>query len=103
MANERDVLKLFAPRSTFIRPLLDEVIEPAEPPTIVLSHLDSTLLEASIEKKLNRTELKHVSRGVLEALSVMHSEGYVHAGKLAPMQLPMINNHHHSYSALATH
>ncbi|KAL1861716.1 hypothetical protein Daus18300_008685 [Diaporthe australafricana] len=44
-----------------------------------MSHLDSTLLEASIEKKLNRTELKHVSRGVLEALSVMHSEGYVHA------------------------
>lgn len=82
VTNERDVLKVFAPRSKYIRPLLDEIVDPAEPATIVLRHLQSTLLQASIQQKLNRTELKCVCRGVLEALAVMHNEGYVHAGKL---------------------
>lgn len=86
VANERDVLKVFTPRSKHIRPLLDEIIDPAEPTTIVLSHLQSTLLQASTRQKLNRTELKHVCRGVLEALAVMHSEGYVHAGKFPQWQ-----------------
>ncbi|KAK2601336.1 hypothetical protein N8I77_010791 [Diaporthe amygdali] len=79
VANERDVLKLFTPRSKFIRPLLDEIVDPAEPTAIVLSHLRSTLLQASVQQKLTRTELKYACRGVLEALVVMHSEGYVHA------------------------
>lgn len=82
VANERDVLKIFTPRSKHIRPLLDEIVDPAEPTTIVLSYLQSTLLQASTRQKLNRTELKYVCRGVLEALAVMHSKGYVHAGKL---------------------
>lgn len=81
MANERDVLKVFAPRSKYIRPLLDEIVDPAKPTTIVLSHLQSTLLQASVQQKLNRTELKYICRGVLEALVVMHNEGYVHAGE----------------------
>lgn len=82
VANERDVLKIFTPRSKHIRPLLDEIVNPAEPTTIVLSYLQSTLLQASNRQKLNRTELKYACRGVLEALAVMHSKGYVHAGKL---------------------
>lgn len=82
VANERDVLKVFTPQSKYIRPLLDEIVDPAEPTTIVLRHLQSTLLQASIQRKLNRTELKYVCRSVLEALAVMHNEGYVHAGKL---------------------
>lgn len=86
VANERDVLKVFTPRSKHIRPLLDEIVDPAEPTTIVLSHLQSTLLQASIRQKLNRTELKYVCRGVLEALAVMHSEGYVHAGEFPRWQ-----------------
>lgn len=81
MANERDVLKVFAPRSKYIRPLLDEIVDPAKPTTIVLSHLQSTLLQVSAQQKLNRTELKFICRGVLEALAVMHNEGYVHAGE----------------------
>lgn len=80
VTNERDVLKVFTPRSKYIRPLLDEIVDPEEPTTIVLRHLQSTLLQASIRQKLNRTELKYVCRGVLEALAVMHKEGYVHAG-----------------------
>lgn len=85
MANERDVLKIFSLRSKHIRPLLDQIIDPAEPMTIVLSYLQSTLLQASIRQKLNRTELKYVCRGVLEALEVMHREGYVHAGEFPAM------------------
>lgn len=86
VANERDVLKVFTQRSKYIRPLLDEIIDPAEPTTIVLSHLQSTLLQASTRQKLNRTELKYVCRGVLEALAVMHSKGYVHAGEFPQWQ-----------------
>lgn len=76
------MLKVFTPRSKHIRPLLDEIVDPAEPTSIVLSHLQSTLLHASNRQKLSRTELKYVCRRVLEALAVMHSEGYVHVGKL---------------------
>lgn len=82
VTNERDVLRILTPRSKYIRPLLDEIVDPAEPTTVVLGHLQSTLLQASIRQKLNRTELKYVCRGVLEALAVTHNEGYVHAGKL---------------------
>ncbi|KAG8161589.1 hypothetical protein KVR01_008576 [Diaporthe batatas] len=74
VANERHVLKIFTPRSKYIPPLLDEIVEPAEPTTIVLSHLQSTLLQSSVRQKLNRTELKYICHGVLEALAVMHSE-----------------------------
>lgn len=76
--NERDVLKRFQSRSTHIRPLLDEIQDPAAPITIVLRHLDEDLLGASIRKTLNRKEIKFVARGVLEALSVLHADGYVH-------------------------
>jgi len=82
VANERDVLKIFTSRSKYTRPLLDEIVDPAEPTTIVLRHLQSTLLQASIRQNLSRTELKYVCRGVLKALAVMHGEGYVHAGEL---------------------
>ncbi|KAI1273838.1 STE/STE20 protein kinase [Xylaria sp. FL0933] len=76
--NERDVLKRFQPRSPYLRPLVDEIHDPAEPTTIVLRHLDSDLLQASKQKPLNSKEIKYVSKRVLEALSVMHEEGYVH-------------------------
>lgn len=75
--NERDVLKRFQSRSTYIRPLIDEIQDPAEPP-IVLRYLEEDLLDASIRKTLNRKEIKYVARGVLEALNVVHEDGYVH-------------------------
>ncbi|KAG8164264.1 hypothetical protein KVR01_006182 [Diaporthe batatas] len=77
--NERDVLQRFQDRSTHIRPLIDEIQDPAEPTIIVLRHLDQDLLDASIRKALNRKEIKYVSRGILEALSVLHEDGHVHA------------------------
>lgn len=62
--------------------MIDEIEEPAEPTTIVLKYLDSDLWQVgqSERKQLNRKELKHVSRGILEALKVMHESGYVHTG-----------------------
>ncbi|KAK4232764.1 kinase-like domain-containing protein [Achaetomium macrosporum] len=79
VANERDVLRRFSGRSPYIRPLLDEIVEPPEPTTIVLRHLESHLWQASGEKTLNRKELKYVPRRVLEALQVMHGDGFFHA------------------------
>lgn len=76
--NERDVLSRFQHRSEHIRPLIDEIQDPAEPVTIVLRHLDDDLLDSTIKQTLNRKELKYVSKGVLEALSVLHDEGFVH-------------------------
>jgi tRNA A-37 threonylcarbamoyl transferase component Bud32 len=61
--------------------MIDEIDEPETPVTIALRHLDDDLLKASIKKTLNRRELKYVSRRVLEALSVLHEDGYVHTGR----------------------
>lgn len=76
--NERDVLQRFQGRSLHIRPLIDEIQDPPKPTTIVLSHLKEDLLDASIKKPLNRREIKYVARSVLEALNVLHEDGYVH-------------------------
>ncbi|KAF8865644.1 serine/threonine protein kinase [Acephala macrosclerotiorum] len=76
--NERDILKRFQDRTLYLRPLIDEIEEPSDPPTIVLKHLEDHLLNASIKKTLNRKELKYVSKRILEALKVLHENGYVH-------------------------
>jgi len=80
--NERDVLKRFQHRTPYLRPLIDEIDEPTLPVTIALKHLQGDLLEASIARTLNRQELKHVSRCVLEALKTLHEDGSVHTGTL---------------------
>ena len=82
MENERDVLERFQSRTPCLRPLVDEIEDPPKPTIIVLKHLDGDLLTATKTKALNRKELKSVSRCVLEALSVLHEDGYVHAGNL---------------------
>ncbi len=78
--NERDVTKRFQNRTSYLRPLVDEIEEPLEPATIVLQHVDDDLLNASMKKFLTRREIKYVSRRVLEALRVLHEDGYVHTG-----------------------
>jgi hypothetical protein len=78
--NEADFLKLYQNRSPHLRPLVDEIVEPYNYPTIALRHLDDHLLNASIDRALNRQEVKHVSRCVLEALQVLHKDGIVHTG-----------------------
>lgn len=64
---ERGFLASIRGRSPHIRPLVDTVIEPPSPVTIVLKHLEDNLLNASAKKTLNHKELKFVSRGILEA------------------------------------
>ncbi|KAF2278304.1 kinase-like protein [Westerdykella ornata] len=76
--NEREVLKRFQHRTHCLRPLIDEIQEPSAHVTIALRYLECDLLDASIKKTLNRKELKHVSRCILEALKVLHDDGYVH-------------------------
>ncbi|KFY12817.1 hypothetical protein V491_06646 [Pseudogymnoascus sp. VKM F-3775] len=78
--NERDVTKRFQNRTSYLRSLVDEIEGPLEPEpvTIVLKHLHDNLLNASVKKDLSRREIKYVSRRVLEALRVLHEDGYVH-------------------------
>ncbi|KAF2871969.1 kinase-like domain-containing protein [Massariosphaeria phaeospora] len=79
LQNERDVLRRFQHRTAYLRPLIDEIENPSDPPAIVLRWLDDDMLNASNAKRLTRPEVKHVAKGVLEALRVMHEDGCVHA------------------------
>lgn len=81
VVNERDVLQRFQAKSPYIRPLIDEIQDPAEPITIVLKHLDTDLLKETVKRPLSRKEIKYVSIRVLEALNALHEDGYVHTGK----------------------
>lgn len=79
--NERDILRHLQHRTSFLRPLIDEIEEPSDPPAIVLKWLDDGMLKASNTKRLTRPEVKYVAKGVLEALKVLHEGGYVHTSK----------------------
>ncbi|KAF7953383.1 uncharacterized protein EAE97_000782 [Botrytis byssoidea] len=78
LQNEADVLKRFQSRAPSLRPLIDEIVDPIDPPTIVLKHLDDDLMTETYKKRLTKPELKFVARRVLEALQVLHEDGYVH-------------------------
>lgn len=70
--------------------MIDEIDDPAEPVTIVLKHLDDDLQNASNKQTLTRKELKFVSKRILQALSVLHDDGYVHTGGLFPRASPKV-------------
>jgi serine/threonine protein kinase len=61
--------------------LIDEIVDPVAPPAIVLKHLEDDLLTASGAKKLSGREIRYVSKRILEALKVLHEDGYVHTGR----------------------
>lgn len=65
--HERDILRLFD-KSPLLRTLVDEIEEPAQPTSIVLGYLDADLDQCSKERTLNRSELKYVSKKILQAL-----------------------------------
>ena len=79
--HERDLLRQFEGKVPNLRPIIDEIRDPAEPLAIALKHLDDDLYDASKQKMLNRRELKYVSKWILEALKALHQEGFVHTGK----------------------
>ena len=90
--NERDILRRFQGRTPYLRPLIDEIEEPSEPVTIVLKYLDDNFQNASNKRTLSRKELKYVSKRILEALSTLHEDGFVHTGKLSSFT-GMLSNH----------
>lgn len=77
--NERDILRRFR-HTPYLQSLADEIVEPSTPTTIALRYLESDLLREDTKRVLNRKELKHVSRHILEALKVLHTHGFVHTG-----------------------
>jgi hypothetical protein len=91
--NERDILRRFQGRTPYLRPLIDEIEEPSEPITIVLKYLDDNLQNASNKGTLSRKELKYVSKRILEALSTLHEDGFVHTGKLSSFTGMLSSNH----------
>ena len=84
--NERDILRRFQDRAPSPRPLLDEIQEPVEPPAIILKYLDDDVTRASRKQRLTRQEVKVVAQNVLEALQVLHEDGYVHTGRYLYLQ-----------------
>lgn len=89
--NERDVLKRLQDRTPFLRPLVDEIEEPSTPTTIALKYLESDLLLETVKKTLNRKELKHVCRNILNALRVLHDENLVHTGMIVDLLRYLVN------------
>jgi serine/threonine protein kinase len=75
---ECKVLKRFRDHPS-LRPLLDEI---REPPCLVLKHLDDNVLNASNSKRFGKSDIKLVTRMVLEALEAFHNAGIVNTGML---------------------
>ncbi|KAI1000264.1 hypothetical protein K3495_g7934 [Podosphaera aphanis] len=76
--NERDILRRFQGRTSYIRPTIDEIDELVDPNSIVLRYLDDHLYDVSGRKRLNLKEVKYVSKIMLKALNMLHENGYVH-------------------------
>lgn len=81
LENERDVLKRFQGRAPGLRPLVDEIVGAEEAPAIVLKHLDDDALNVSSTRRLTTAEVKYVAKTVLQALEILHGDGFVHTGK----------------------
>ena len=76
LRNEREKFKRFQTLAP-LRRFIDEI---EDPPSLVLEHLDSDLLQESRTKKLESSDVKHVARVILRALAVFHEQGIVHGG-----------------------
>lgn len=82
LQNERDILLRFQNRTPCIRPLIEELEDSTVPPTLILKYLDDDALRASNKQRLTRPEVKYIGKKALQALSVLHDEGFVHTGML---------------------
>ncbi|KAL3416347.1 kinase-like domain-containing protein [Aspergillus fumigatus] len=70
LQNKRDVLNHFQSRTPYISPLINEVVQPSNPPAIVLRYLNDHLLN-----------IRYVAKRVLEALKVLYENNFVHTDK----------------------
>ena len=50
------------------------------PPSLVLEYLDDNLLDVCSRERLESSDVKVVASTVLEALAVLHGNGFVHTG-----------------------
>lgn len=76
MGIEREVLEIVRDR-TCIRQMIDNI---ESPPSLVFEYLDDNLLDVCSRKRLEGSDAKVVARTVLEALAVLHEDGFVHTG-----------------------
>jgi serine/threonine protein kinase len=51
------------------------------PSSLVLEYLDDNLLDVCSRKRLESSDVKVVARIILEALAVLHENGFVHTGQ----------------------
>lgn len=83
-----------------MRPLVDEIVDPADPPSIVLKCLEDDALHASSMRRLATGEVKYIAKMVLQALRVLHENGFVHTGKKGLSKWRnMLNAHNFRYQA----
>lgn len=83
LQNERDILLRFQRRTSAIRPLIEEVEDANSPPTLILKYLNDDVLNASNKQPLTHFEVVSVARKMLEALAVLHDEGFVRTGVMS--------------------
>ena len=74
---EREVLGIVQ-NHTCIRQMIDNIESPS---SLVLEYLDDNLLDVCSRKRLEGSDVKAVARIVLEALAVLHENGFIHTGK----------------------
>lgn len=80
LQNEADILKRYQHKTQHLRPLVDEILEPTEPPSIVLRYLDTDLITESDKGRLSHRDIKQIAKAVLQAVKVLHEDGLVHTG-----------------------
>lgn len=74
---EREVLGVVQ-NHTSIRQMIDNIESPS---SLVLEYLDDNLLDVCSRKRLESSDVKVVARIILEALAVLHENGFVHTGQ----------------------
>ena len=74
---EREALGIVQHHSCF-RQMIDYIESPS---SLVLEYLDDNLLDVCSRERLQSPDVKVVARVVLEALTVLHGNGFVHTGK----------------------
>lgn len=58
--------------------MLDEILDPVEPASIVLRYLDTDLLQEPKTERLSRPDIKRVAKTIHLALKPLHEDGLVH-------------------------
>ncbi|PYH87919.1 kinase-like protein, partial [Aspergillus ellipticus CBS 707.79] len=81
LQTEKSALLYLQYKTPHVRPLVDDLSGESDlPPTLVLKQMDDDVLAASTTDQwpLWRPDIKYIAKGVLEALAVIHEEGWVH-------------------------